>query len=327
VLPATLVLAAGFGTRLRPLTYVRAKAALPVAGRPLVSRILEDLARQGVRDVVVNLHHLPASITRVVGDGSQHGLRVRYSWEEPVLGSGGGPRRALPLLESDPFLIVNGDTLTDVPLAGLLAAHEAWGARVTLAVIPNEHPERYGGVLVGDDGQVVGFTPKGDPRPSFHFVGLQVACADVFAGLPDGVYAESIGGAYRPLMQEPGALRAWAVSGSFQDIGTVGDYLDTVQRLAASEGGDALVGAGSRIASSATLLHSVIWDRVTIGEDCGLDHCVVADGVHVPAGSRFTRSAIVPASSGPPLPRAEIIGDLLVAPFEARVAAATRGTS
>jgi mannose-1-phosphate guanylyltransferase len=325
MLPSTLVLAAGLGTRLRPLTYVRAKAALPVAGVPLISRLLDSLAAQGARDVVINLHHLPATITGLVGDGAQHGLRVRYSWEDPVLGSGGGPRHALPLLDSDPFLIVNGDTLTDVPLGGLLAAHQAWDASVTLAVIPNLHSDRYGGVLVGDEGRVTGFTRRGDPRPSFHFVGLQAVRAEVFAGLPDGVYAESIGGAYRELTRTPGALRAWAVEGIFDDIGTVADYVETVMRFAQGAGEQALVGAHVHIAPTATLSRSVVWDGVTIDEDCVLDQCVVADGVHLPAGSTFSHCAIVPGSSGAPLPGTELAGDLLIAPFEARTMAGTRG--
>jgi NDP-sugar pyrophosphorylase family protein len=88
MIPA-LVLTAGLATRLRSLSCVRAKAAVPVAGEPLVRRILRQLRAADVRDAVLNLHHLPHTITRVVGDGSDLGIRVRYSWEVPVLGSAG----------------------------------------------------------------------------------------------------------------------------------------------------------------------------------------------------------------------------------------------
>src|SRR5688500_5937251 len=108
-----LVLTAGLGTRLQPLTLVRAKPAIPVAGEPLVRRLVRWLAAHGVTDVVLNLHHLPATLTAVVGDGSDLGSLVRYSWEQPqVLGSAGGPRQALPILGADAFLIANGDTLS-----------------------------------------------------------------------------------------------------------------------------------------------------------------------------------------------------------------------
>ena len=93
-----LVLTAGLGTRLQPLTLARAKAAAPVDGEPLARRTIAWLVSHGLRDLVLNLHHKPETITAAVGDGSDLGARVRYSWESPVLGSAGGPRHALPLI-------------------------------------------------------------------------------------------------------------------------------------------------------------------------------------------------------------------------------------
>src|SRR5687768_3786650 len=118
-----LVLTAGIATRLRPVSTVRAKAGMPVAGKPLIGRILEWLAAAGVRRVVLNLHHRPETITRTVGDGGEWGVEVRYSWEAQVLGSAGGPRRALSLIDAERFLIVNGDTLTDCDLRAVVQRH------------------------------------------------------------------------------------------------------------------------------------------------------------------------------------------------------------
>src|SRR4051812_4567813 len=150
-----LVLAAGFGTRLRPLTDSCAKPAIPVAGEPIVRRIVRWLAAHEVRDLVVNLHYLPQTVTRVLGDGSDLGVRIRYSWEGPqILGSGGGPRHALDVLGSDTFLIVNGDTLTDLNLRALMddhANHLASGVLVTLALVPNVEPDKYGGAVIDRD--------------------------------------------------------------------------------------------------------------------------------------------------------------------------------
>src|SRR3954463_8128959 len=124
-----LVLTAGLGTRLRPLTDVRAKPAIPVAGEAMIRRIVRSLAGHGIDDVVLNLHHLPHTLTAVVGDGGDLGARVRYSWEQPeVLGSAGGPRHALSMMDAGSFFIVNGDTLTDVDVNALAAAHEGSGA-------------------------------------------------------------------------------------------------------------------------------------------------------------------------------------------------------
>src|SRR5581483_12452590 len=115
--PPALVLAAGLGTRLRPLTDVRAKPAIPVGGEPMIRRIIRALAAQGVDRLVLNLHHLPHTLTAVVGDGSDLGVRVRYSWEPRILGSAGGPRLARAIVGAGRFWVINGDTLTDVDLA------------------------------------------------------------------------------------------------------------------------------------------------------------------------------------------------------------------
>src|SRR3954470_9088870 len=161
-----LVLAAGLGTRLYPLTLARAKAAAPVDGEPLVRRTIRWLVAHGLRDLVVNLHHRPETITAAVGDGGDLGARVRYSWETPVLGSAGGPRHALPLLlDSAPAsertcVLVNGDTLTSVDLAAMIEQHRRTGAQVTMALIPNPRPEKYGGVLLDAEQCVTAFTRR-----------------------------------------------------------------------------------------------------------------------------------------------------------------------
>jgi mannose-1-phosphate guanylyltransferase len=309
MIPA-LVLTAGLATRLRPLSLVRAKAALPVAGAPLVVRILRSLAVAGVRDAVLNLHHLPHTLTALVGDGTDLGIRVRYSWESPVLGSAGGPRRALPLLSSvfrDPgstFLIVNGDTLTTVDIPALVDAHSRSGALVTMAVVPNTEPEKYGGVLVDDDGTVTGFTKRtgapAHPRssaPAYHFVGTQVASADAFARVPDGVPYESVGALYPALMAErPGSVRAHISSAEFLDIGTPGDYLRTSLQLADRERAP-LFGRRVRVGPTATVESTILWDDVEVGAGTLLRDCIVTDAVQVPADTSWT-GVIIRAAGG-----------------------------
>ena len=168
-----------------------------------MTRILRYLSRHDVRNCVLNLHHLPETITGRVGDGSDLGVRVRYSWEAPrVLGSAGGPRKALPLLGDAAFYIVNGDTLCDVDLGALAAQHAETGALVTMAVIENPQPERYGGVVTDSRGIVYGFVPRGSPAAKYHFVGVQMADPSVFAGLPADEPAESVAGIYRALIAE-----------------------------------------------------------------------------------------------------------------------------
>lgn len=309
---SALVLAAGLGTRLWPLTRVRAKAAAPVVGRSLIARVLDNLARWRISDVVVNLHHLPETITAIVGDGRQWGQRVRYSWEPRVLGSGGGPRRALPLLDSDPFVIVNADTLTDVDLAAVVEAHERTGALVTLAVVPNTRPEHYSGLIAGEDHAVRGFTRKGDRTPSHHFIGVQVVARSVFAHLPDGEPAESVGGVYRELMTaRPGTVRVWPSEASFHDIGTPRDYVETSFELAAAEGVETLPGgAENEIAASARVTRSILWNRVRVGPGAVVDGCVLLDDVSIPAGMELSRCVVLRAAACDDRPGVRRVGEL-----------------
>lgn len=300
-----LVLTAGLATRLRPLSSVRAKAALPVAGLTIIERILSWLHAAGVRRVVLNLHHLPETITRIVGDGRALDLEVRYSWEDPILGSAGGPRRALPLLEADRFLIVNGDTLTALDLAGLAAQHAAGGALVTMGVTAGD-TARYGGVEADANDRVTGFPraaradrPAASREGVWHFVGAQAVAAEAFADVPDDTPTESVRELYPRLMAErPGSVRIYRSTAEFLDVGTPRDYLDTVLRVAAREGRPLDRGAGTIVHPTARVTNSVLWDRITVGAGAVLDRAIVTDDVVVPAGARHTASTLVRGASG-----------------------------
>ena len=312
-----LVLTAGLGTRLQPLTLARAKAAAPVDGEPLVRRTIAWLVSHGIRDLVLNLHHKPETITRAVGDGGDLGARVRYSWESPVLGSAGGPRHALPLL-LDPmsprdadlsrrsgatatapertFVLVNGDTLTNVDLPAMIAQHRRSGALVTMALIPNPRPDKYGGVTLDAGHAVTGFTRRGAATDSLHFIGPQIVEAEVFESLADGVPAESVGGVYPRLMAErPGSVMGYVSAATFHDIGTPADLLHTSLELAAADGRPDIPwwGRNPRVDPSARVTRSILWDDVTIGAGVSLTECVVADGVTIPDRASYTRCAIV----------------------------------
>lgn len=291
------MLAAGLGTRLQPITRHLAKPAVPVAGRALVVRVLEWLHREGVRDVVVNLHHLPETVTALLGDGTHLGLRLRYSWERDILGSAGGPAQALslwPRLDS-PCLIVNGDTLTDLPLAPLVAAHaqaRGEGALVTMAVVRNTRPDHYNGLRLDADGRVLAFVPKGHTEQTWHFVGVQAVEPRVFADLTPGVPAETVSGVYRELVAtRPGAVRAFRVDAPFLDVGTPQDYIDAAFHLDRLEGRsrDVIVeGTGSVLDPTATLQRCIVWAEATVGPQARLDRCVVLSGVSIPAGAHAT---------------------------------------
>lgn len=289
-----LILTAGLGSRLDPLTRVRAKPAVPVAGVPLVRRIVRELVKHGVTNITMNLHARPDTLTRVVGDGADLGARVRYSWEQPeILGSAGGPRLALDIVQADTFLLANGDTLSDMDLTTLLEAHRSSGALVTMALVPNTRYRHYGGVRLDADGAVTGFVPRGEGAAgSFHFFGRQVVCRRAFDNLPPGKPAQSVGGVYDRLISErPGSVRGFISDAHYWDIGTLLDYWTTSLALA------------TRWAPH----QSIVWDDVEIGRGAVLDECIVTDGVRVPAGAVYRRVVLTRTSDNP----------LLVTPFDA----------
>jgi len=302
-----MVLTAGLGTRLRPLTDVRAKPAMPVAGEPMIRRIVAWLVSQGVDDLVLNLHHRPETLAAVLGDGRDLGARVRYSWELPrILGSAGGPRLARTIVGADPFFIVNGDTLTDVDLVHLANAHAASGALVSLALVPNREFLRYGGVQLDAYGRVTGFIRRGPSAAgSSHYIGVQVVAGRVFDGVELGETASSIGGVYDALIaSRPDSIRGVVSDRAFYDVGTPADYWRTSQALSAASGASpvaqgfspaagSLIGRGSRIDASARVTQSILWDDVDVGAGVVLDECIVTDGVRVPAGAIYQRSILI----------------------------------
>ena len=292
-----LVLTAGLGTRLRPLTDVRAKPAIPVAGEPMIRRIISWLVSQGVDDLVLNLHHRPETLAAVVGDGADLGARVRYSWEQPrVLGSAGGPRLARPILGAGTFLIINGDTLTDVDLVRLADAHAASGALVTLALVPNREFTRYGGVLLDSDHRVTGFARRGPSSAgSYHYIGVQIVNGVVFDSVPPGEPASSIGGVYDAVIaSHPGAVRGFVCDAEFWDVGTVEDYWRTSEAfMEKSGGGSSSAGRGGRIDPSARVTRSILWDDVVVEPEAVIDECIVTDGVRVAAGASYRRAVLI----------------------------------
>ena len=315
-----MVLTAGLGSRLRPLSYVRAKPAVPVAGEALIRRIIRWLASHGVRALVLNLHHKEETIRSEAGDGSDLGVVVRYSPEAEILGSAGGPRRALPLLDADRFLLVNGDTLTDLDLGALVRAHEATGAKVTMALVPNPDPAKYGGAVLDREEAVVRFARAGSGAAEAHlFIGVQAVDASVFASLPPEVPAESVTQVYPALIAErPGSVRGFVCGASFFDIGTPADYLATSLALARQEGRDELpAGPGCRVDPAARVHRTALWNDVEVEAGATLVDCVVTDGVRVLSGTSFRQCSLTPVGSWQPTLETRIAGNVLATPFMA----------
>src|SRR5215213_11050406 len=191
-----MILAAGYGTRLWPLTVDRAKPAIPFMGRPLVGYMAEYLARYGFDDVVVNLHHRSESVRRALGDGSRFGVRLHYVEEPVILGTSGALDNARHLLEGDAFVVANGKLATDIDLADALETHRRTGALATLILRRNRERDHYS-IVETKDGRVTGFggfpssDNAGDDEPPLMFTGIQVLDSRVFDFIPRGRFSHS----------------------------------------------------------------------------------------------------------------------------------------
>jgi NDP-sugar pyrophosphorylase family protein len=167
-------------------------------------------------------------------------------------------------------------------------------------------------VLVDGDGIVTGFVRRGDARPSYHFIGVQVAQAEAFAGLPDNTPHESVGALYPELMaRRRDAIRAHVSTAEFFDIGTPADYLKTALLLAAREGG-VTRGARARIAAGARVEDTILWDDVEVGDGALLRHCIVTDGARVPADTSWV-GVTIRRADGELAPNEKRIEDLAIA--------------
>ena len=161
-----LILAAGEGTRLRPLTLDRPKPMLRVGGRPILDHLVDLLRRHGVTEIAINLHYKPEVIVDYFGDGARSGVSITYSPEAELLGSAGAVKR-LASFWTETFLVVYGDVLTNLDLTALVAQHRSSGAQVTVALYEVEEPTRCGIVDLTDDGRIVRFVEKPAPEAVF----------------------------------------------------------------------------------------------------------------------------------------------------------------
>ncbi len=303
-----MILAAGFGTRLFPLTIDRTKPAIPFLGKPLVGYVAEYLATFGLKEFVVNLHHQPDSVIAALGDGSRFGVHIDYTREVPdILGTAGALDNARELLGGEPFLIVNGKIITDIDINAAIKAHRESGALATMVLKPNVKREKFTIVNTSKDRKwVTGLGEMARPlteeeiRDTTHelftplmFTGIHIVEPRVFDYIPRGVYSDIFPVFYGPAWAKGEKIAAHITDANWFELSTIPRYLDV--SLAMMQDSHVFTGANCRIARSASIRDSVIWDDVTINEDVSLYRTIIADDVTIEAGTHFENAAIVRA--------------------------------
>jgi mannose-1-phosphate guanylyltransferase len=340
-----MVLCAGLGTRLRPLTEHVPKPAVPVGDVPLVRWCLGLLRGAGVRRAVVNVHHLPEEMERAARDAAAAlRMELAVSREPVIAGTGGALREARPHLEgAGAILVVNGDVLFDVDLAAALAAHRASGALATMVLLPMPAGARYAAVEVDAAGavrRIAGrFGPGGDRLVPLHFSGVHVLSPALLARVPATPVEVDVRDVYAGLMDE-GLLRGHLVDGYWNDLGAPDRYVAAHLDLLAGRvplgrfdgadpfaglvdrGGGVRVAPGARVDPAATLLGpAMIGDGAVVeaGAAVGPD-AVVGRGCRIAAGA-VVREAVLwdgtALAPGERVERAIAAGDVRV-PSNAR---------
>lgn len=351
-----MLLAAGQGERMRPLTLTQPKPAVPVLGRPMAMQLLSRMARAGVREAVVNLHHLPDRVRSILEGGAEAGLpQIRFSHEERLLGTGGGIRKAAAMLRGDgPILLQNSDSLSSVDLTRVLAAHRASGHSATL-VLASLRPG-YSAVDVDERGRVLALAgapaaPPEEVRAQRLFTGCHIIDEDVLERIPEGV-SDIVRDVYRRLAQER-RLGSYLHEGFWWEFGTPEQYLNgsllligtpVEQRLAVADHdpvrpldrgwasigaavefhatarfeGNIALGFASRVAEDTVLQDSVVMPEAWIGPRCRLSRVIVAQGVEVPAGTSLERAMICTDGDPRYVPPPSVLrkNGLLICPFD-----------
>jgi mannose-1-phosphate guanylyltransferase len=326
-----MILAAGLGTRLRPLTYVMPKPVAPVLNRPILAWIAELLAAHGFREVVTNLSYLPEQIREVLGDGSQFGLAVTYSEEPEPLGTAGGVGKVRDFLaETDSFLIISGDALTDVDLAAMRSAHEAnveRGAIATMATKRVEDTTQFGVVITGDDGRIQGFQEKPEPAEALSDLancGIYMFRREIFDHFPPPDHRSPAGDEGQPpgfvdwamdvfpsLLDGDIPFYAHEIDAYWNDIGSVGEFVQgNLDALAGKVGIEPpapevaegiYAGEGSDVDAAKVRAPLLIGANCHVGLGSNLHGpAVVGDGCKLGADAMLRECVVLPGAEVPP---------------------------
>ena len=294
-----MILAAGLGTRLEPLTRVRPKPLFPVLNRPLLGIAIEQLRAMGATEVVINAHHLAAHVEQFVR-GEHWGVAVIVRVEPEILGTGGGIKNCADMLRDAPFsVVVNADIYYDFDLKPVLRYHAEKNNIATLVLCDDP---RFNQVGIDAEDRIVSVrgreVPQSEPPVRvLTFTGIHIIAARLLDALPPVGYFD-IMGCYLDLASRGEAVRGYQMRGGYwQDIGRIEAYRDLHQALLRGKGpvihseahleqgvrmeGFVCVGKGTCIEHGALIKDSVIWDEAVIARGSVVERCVVADGARV----------------------------------------------
>lgn len=301
-----MILTAGLGTRLRPLTLELAKPAVPVCGKPLILRTVEFLSAQGFSSFRLNLNWSPETVRSVFQNSAETDHKVTFSYEPEILGTAGGLKANESFFDSDCFLMVNGDILFDFRLEQAIDFHKKRKALATLLLLPQQAPFQFTPVRMDEHHNIVSFrkqTVHQEAGPkAFLFTGIHVLSPRIFRYIEPGKFFEIISQAYVSALEAGEKVLGFPSDGYWNDLGdpqryiqAVGDVLDgklnspvtpsyvaqgsTVHRD--TELHRVSIERGCVVEQGCSITDSVIWSNVKISQGSIIENCIIGDGVRV----------------------------------------------
>jgi NDP-sugar pyrophosphorylase family protein len=300
-----MILAAGYGTRLWPLTIDRTKPAIPLLGKPLVGYVAEYLAKFGCKEIAVNLHHQPDSVRASLGDGSRFGVELFYVEEPEILGTSGALDNAKEFLEVDTFIVINGKIVTNIDLTDAIRTHKERNALATLVLKRNELREKFSVVHTNkssDTGEhlVTGFGSAPNPNDTntevpLMFTGIQILDPRIFSYIPRGVFSHSTTDVYPIAISKGERIVAHVAEGDWYELSTIPRYLDISLAMLRKEGHDVDIGINSKISTGADVTDTVLWENVLIEPGARVHRAIIGDGVCIRSGETIENAAVVRA--------------------------------
>lgn len=300
-----MVLAAGLGTRLRPLTYEITKPMVPVLDRPVMEHILDLIDRHSFEGVIANLHYFPETIREYFGE------RISYSFEEQLLGTAGGVRACAEFFGEEPFLVISGDALTDIDLSAFAARHREAGGIATLAVKRVSDTREYGVVLHDRDGRITGFQEKPQPDEALSDLGncgIYMFDPRIFDYFPDTPFVDWAKDVYPALLENDVPFYIHELSEYWNDVGSLAELrqgtFDALQgklhlEMQGTELRPGLTVVGDSPLREDTEVEGAVWigRDVQIGTGVRLmGPIVLGDGVTVGDGAQLRESIVFPGT-------------------------------
>ena len=301
-------MAAGLGTRLRPLTWDVPKPMVPVANRPIMEHVVELLARNDLGEIVANLHWFGDLVRNAFGDGSRLGVEITYSEEEKLLGTAGGVRNVREFFGSEPFVVLAADALTDIDLGALARTHAENDWIATLAAVKVEDTSEYGVIVTGEDGRVQGFQEKPDPAEAVSNLAncmIYVLEPEIFDYFPDKEEVDFALDVFPALLEADVPFGVHSSGEYWNDVGSLPEYLQgnldvitgAVNVTPAGELIETADGLGRDIVLEGPVL---VGDGAQIGDGARLDGpLVIGAGTTIGARARVKESVLLPGTTVP----------------------------